>query len=418
MVGVAWSAAGGSGHAVKGVWHIVEGIGEASATLSAVCTRGSVGEVLSDGSVGGVLSDGSVGGVEQGGSATQVSAVYGPEIYGPATYGDDFADVYDDWYSDVSDVAATADCVADLCAGSRVLELGVGTGRLALAIAAKGISIDGVDSSGAMLRRLAVKDPAGTVGSLLADIGAGITFGRNVPADGRDVLPVGRNVLADGRVHQGDGTFVGGPYRVVLAAYNTFFNLDSEQAQLRCLRSVAQSLELGGRLLLEAFVPAVNEPELCRPVVDEPEPYRPVVASAFDRPVVDEPEPYRSAVNEPVVDESAFGPHVEVRRRGDSLLLNVSVRDTDQQLVRGRHIEVRLERAGAGCVTGPDAACAADPLADIVRIRAWQIRYLTPSQLDALASQAGLVLSCRWADWRRNPFDDSSTQHISVYELA
>ncbi|MEX2626437.1 MAG: hypothetical protein WD225_06110, partial [Ilumatobacteraceae bacterium] len=63
--------------------------------------------------------------------------------YGPASYGDGFADVYDDWYADVSDVAATVACITELAgppgagpadagppgAGS-VLELGVGTGRL------------------------------------------------------------------------------------------------------------------------------------------------------------------------------------------------------------------------------------------------------------------------------------------------
>ena len=49
-----------------------------------------------------------------------------------STYGDAFADVYDDWYDDVSDVDATVRLVSRLAGGGTVLELGVGTGRLAI----------------------------------------------------------------------------------------------------------------------------------------------------------------------------------------------------------------------------------------------------------------------------------------------
>ena len=64
------------------------------------------------------------------------------EGYSAASYGDAFADVYDDWYTGVTDAETTADMVVELARGAagerrpRVLELAVGTGRLAMPIAA------------------------------------------------------------------------------------------------------------------------------------------------------------------------------------------------------------------------------------------------------------------------------------------
>ena len=64
-----------------------------------------------------------------------------------STYGDAFADVYDDWYQQVTDVDGTTNLITDLSDGLGVLELGVGTGRLALPIARRGIPVSGVDAS-------------------------------------------------------------------------------------------------------------------------------------------------------------------------------------------------------------------------------------------------------------------------------
>ena len=58
-----------------------------------------------------------------------------------STYGDAFADVYDDWYQQVTDVEGTVALISNLSEGLDVLELGVGTGRLALPIAAAGVPI-------------------------------------------------------------------------------------------------------------------------------------------------------------------------------------------------------------------------------------------------------------------------------------
>ena len=65
-------------------------------------------------------------------------------------YGESFADVYDDWYAHVSDVDATVRTVTAMARGPRVLELGVGTGRIALALARVGCEVVGIDASASM----------------------------------------------------------------------------------------------------------------------------------------------------------------------------------------------------------------------------------------------------------------------------
>ena len=145
--------------------------------------------------------------------------------YEASTYGQGFADVYDEWYADVSDIDATVAGVAALarsCGGGRVLELGVGTGRLALPLAAQGFAVTGIDASAGMLDRLRAKPGAEQIETVLGDMA-------ELPVDGR--------------------------YGVVFAAFNTFFNLTSEAAQRACLRRAAAVLERGGCLAIEAFVP-------------------------------------------------------------------------------------------------------------------------------------------------------------------
>lgn len=159
--------------------------------------------------------------------------------YGPTTYGESFADVYDDWYQDLGDPAACVARVADLVhrhragggvPGAPVLELGVGTGRLARPLAATGTPVVGVDISGPMLARAAAK--AGGPGPWLveADMAA---------------LP-----LTD---HRCAGALV---------AFNTLFNLTAPGAQARCLAEVHRVLVPSGWLLVETIV----VPEADRPV--------------------------------------------------------------------------------------------------------------------------------------------------------
>lgn len=149
------------------------------------------------------------------------------EGYGRDTYGESFADVYDEWYAGITDADGTADLVA-AWAGSRgrVLELAVGTGRLALPMAARGLDVHGIDASPAMLEQLRTHDPAATVTAVLGDM--------------VDDLPAG-------------------PFDVVLIAYNSLFNLESAERQRACFAAVAARLAPAGRFVVEAFVPDDRE---------------------------------------------------------------------------------------------------------------------------------------------------------------
>ena len=86
--------------------------------------------------------------------------------YDAATYGDRFADVYDDWYDDPAATDAAVRRIAEVAAGSSaggvapVLELGVGTGRLALPLAERRGGRHRVGRLAAMLERLAAKPGA------------------------------------------------------------------------------------------------------------------------------------------------------------------------------------------------------------------------------------------------------------------
>ena len=149
------------------------------------------------------------------------------EGYDATTYGRAFADVYDEWYEGVSDIAATVTTLTDLAlAGAdraRVLELGIGTGRLAVPLADdERLTVVGVDTSQPMLDLLSIRDREGRVEARLADM-----------VDG----------LPDG------------PFDLVLVAYNTLFNLTGEREQQRCFEQVAARLRPGGRFVVEAFVP-------------------------------------------------------------------------------------------------------------------------------------------------------------------
>lgn len=150
--------------------------------------------------------------------------------YDDHTYGDAFAEVYDDWYADVSDVEATVALVSGLVKrlttppspGGPVLELGVGTGRLAIPLAAAGLEVYGVDSSAAMVRQLQAKEGGHAVHCVLGDMVY-------------DSPP--------------------GPFAVALAAYNTFFNLPTVERQQEAMHHIARRLVPGGHLVIEAFVP-------------------------------------------------------------------------------------------------------------------------------------------------------------------
>lgn len=150
------------------------------------------------------------------------------EGYDAATYGERFADVYDDWYGRITDTDACVQTLAELAAGGTVLELGIGTGRLALPLARRGLAVTGVDSSPAMLTALRAKPEGDLVNVLLGDMGA---------------------------PEVGDARF-----DLAFIAYNTLFNLVADGEQEACLVNTAAVLHPDGRFVIEAFVPDPAHP--------------------------------------------------------------------------------------------------------------------------------------------------------------
>jgi len=99
----------------------------------------------------------------------------GSGAYGTATYGDRIADIYDDLYQFPTQTEAAVDLLAELAGGGPALELGIGTGRLALPLAARDVTVLGIDASEAMVARLRAK-PGGseievTIGDFCAVLG-------------------------------------------------------------------------------------------------------------------------------------------------------------------------------------------------------------------------------------------------------
>jgi len=140
--------------------------------------------------------------------------------YNAATYGERIADVYDDWHTTYEE--ETIATLKLLAGGGPALELGIGTGRMALPLAAQGVAVHGLDASPAMVARLRAKP-------------------------GGDAIPVTIGDFA--------GCEVEGEFTLVYIVFNTFFALLTQEDQLRCFRGVARHLTADGVFLIEAFAP-------------------------------------------------------------------------------------------------------------------------------------------------------------------
>src|SRR5262249_7483213 len=77
--------------------------------------------------------------------------------FGPATYGQRIAESYDEIYPSSSNTDAMVETLAKLAGAGPVLELGIGTGRVALPLASNGLTVHGIDASEAMIKRLQAK---------------------------------------------------------------------------------------------------------------------------------------------------------------------------------------------------------------------------------------------------------------------
>lgn len=152
---------------------------------------------------------------------------YGVDGYDATTYGESFAAVYDQWYSDLDDADFLESIVSSLPPQPiRVLELGVGTGRLVVQwLSLRPTSNDtiiGIDSSAAMLQIAQEKNFPASVSFIQGD------FSEQLPT---------------------------GPFDVVFIGYNTLFNVPDEAALHSCIRNVAHALTSTGSLYIDAVIP-------------------------------------------------------------------------------------------------------------------------------------------------------------------
>ncbi|MBD0292255.1 MAG: class I SAM-dependent methyltransferase [Jiangellaceae bacterium] len=150
-----------------------------------------------------------------------------PSQYTDATYGDRIAGIYDEWYADrfTDDTTAAVAFLRTLAGPGPVLELGVGTGRVALPLAETGLEVHGIDASEAMVARLREK-PGGEAIQVRMDTFADFSLGRSFP--------------------------------LVYVVFNTFFALLSQDEQVSCFQAVARHLTPDGAFLMQAFVPDVS----------------------------------------------------------------------------------------------------------------------------------------------------------------
>lgn len=135
-----------------------------------------------------------------------------------ATYDNDVA------ASGPEAVEPVVNCLVELASG-RALEFGIGTGRIALPLAKKGVEVHGIDLSQAMLNKLAEKT-------------------------GGDRIPVTQGDFAT--------TLCKETFSLVYLVFNTIMNLTTQDEQVRCFQNAASHLAPGGSFVIEAMVPALQ----------------------------------------------------------------------------------------------------------------------------------------------------------------
>jgi SAM-dependent methyltransferase len=141
--------------------------------------------------------------------------------YGPSTYGDRIAEPFDRSFVP-DDEREAARFLAKLAGSGPALELGIGTGRVALPLARRGVEVHGIDASEAMVAKLRQKRGGGDIPVTLGDFAA-------VDIKGR--------------------------YPLVFVVFNTIFAPLTQEDQIRCFANVAKRLTSKGVFVVEAFVP-------------------------------------------------------------------------------------------------------------------------------------------------------------------
>jgi SAM-dependent methyltransferase len=199
------------------------------------------------------------------------------------------------------------------------LELAIGTGRIGLPLARRGVRVDGVDLSEPMVARLRAK-PGG------ADLSVTMGDFADVPVEGT--------------------------YRLVYVVFNTFFNLLTQDDQVRCFTNVARHLTDDGRFVIEAAVPSWL---------------------------------YRLRDHQYVEAEA-------IRR--DGATLDTGRYDPVSQTLDETHVVI----GSAG-----------------VRCHPIVTRFAWPAELDLMARLAGLRMHERFGGWSRQPFTADSRLAVSVF---
>ena len=143
-------------------------------------------------------------------------------------FGEEIATRYDDPSDEMFQPAAiepVVDFLAALAGDGAALELGIGTGRIALPLAQRGVGVHGIDSSSAMVARLRAKP-------------------------GGDDIPVTIGDFATARAE--------GKFSLAYLVFNTINNLTTQDAQVACFENVAAHLEPGGHFVIEVEVPQLQ----------------------------------------------------------------------------------------------------------------------------------------------------------------
>ena len=140
-------------------------------------------------------------------------------------FGERIAARYDESCADMFEpgvVDAVVEVLAGLAGGGRALELGIGTGRIALPLARRGVAVHGIDLSRAMVARLRAKPGSEAIGVTIGDFATANAEGR---------------------------------FTVAYLVFNTIMNLTTQAAQVACFRNVAAHLEPGGCFVIEVMIP-------------------------------------------------------------------------------------------------------------------------------------------------------------------
>ncbi len=143
-------------------------------------------------------------------------------------FGESVAATYDDddGIYEAGAIEPMVDVLAELAGDGRALEFGIGTGRIALPLAARGVPVHGIDLSKAMVARLTAKPGGDQIGVTIGDFAT---------------------------------TTVDGPFSLAYLIFNTIMNLTTQDAQVACFRNAAAHLDPGGCFVIEVRVPALRQ---------------------------------------------------------------------------------------------------------------------------------------------------------------